>query len=74
MSSDNPLGIMYFAYDSAGRPGLGFAAFENQSPVSSHNSEWSEILSEIIGKGQSPVMLRACSQSDFLDAVKSVPA
>jgi len=65
----NPLGIMYFAFDRDGRPGLGFAIFDDQSPASLHKSEWSEILAEIYEKGYSPVMLRCCPQSEFIEAV-----
>lgn len=70
--ASNPLGIMYFAFDRDGRPGLGFASFDDQSPVCSHKSEWSEILDEIFEKGYSPSMLRCCPQSEFIDAVTSV--
>lgn len=71
--TDNPLGIMYFAYDRSGRPGLGFAAFDDQSPVASHNGEWSEILAEILDKGSTPVMLKVSHQSEFFDAAANAP-
>jgi len=67
----NPLGIMYFGFDRDGRPGLGFAAFDDQSPASSHKSEWSEILAEIFEKGYSPLMLRCCPQSEFIETVSA---
>lgn len=68
MTSDNPLGILYYANDSSGRGGIGFTPFLDQV-ASTHLSEWTEILSEIISKGQSPLALRMCRQSEFLDAI-----
>jgi len=69
MTPENPLGILYFGYDRSGRPGLGFAQLNNQSPVASHNEEWTEILAEILGKGLTPIMLKIGHQSEFLENV-----